>query len=69
VVRGMGVSGSGVGKGRREGQMVMKTNGNIQLMGMRRWEHLQDKIEAWVEGGIQESMGATLAVSQGFLKI
>jgi hypothetical protein len=35
--RGMGDSGSGVGKYRREGQMAMKMNGNLQLKGVRWW--------------------------------
>jgi hypothetical protein len=34
--RGMGSSGSGVGKDRWNGYMAMKMNGNLQLMGERR---------------------------------
>ena len=33
--RGMGSSGSGVGKDRRDGQMARKINGNLPLMGVR----------------------------------
>jgi hypothetical protein len=35
--RGMWGLGSGVGKDRREAQIVMKMNGNLQLLGVRRW--------------------------------
>jgi hypothetical protein len=41
---GMGDSLSGVGKDRRDGQMAMRMNGNLQWTGVRRWGHLQDEI-------------------------
>jgi len=36
VGQGMGGSGSGVGKDRRDGLMAMKMNGTLQLPGVRR---------------------------------
>ena len=53
-----------MGRDRRDSQMVMKMNGNLQLKGVGRWEgHLQDETETWEKGGAQESMGVTLAVT------
>jgi hypothetical protein len=43
--------------------MAMRMNGNLQLMGLRRWGHLLKKTETWGKGGTQESMGVTLAVT------
>jgi hypothetical protein len=34
--RGMGDAGSGVGRGKRDGQMAMRMNENLQLMGVGR---------------------------------
>jgi hypothetical protein len=33
----MGVSESSVQRDRRDGQMALRMNGNLELMGMRRW--------------------------------
>ena len=63
IRRGMGGSGSGVGKDRQDGQMAMKMNGNLQQMGIRRWGHLQDETETWDKGGTEESMEVTLAMT------
>ena len=41
----------------------MKMNGNLQLKGMWRWGYFQDETEAWDNGGTQESLGVTLAVT------
>ena len=41
----------------------MKMNENLQVMGLKRWRHLQNKTETWYKGGAQESMGVTLAVT------
>lgn len=37
-MRGRGDSESGVGQDREDGQTDKKMNGNLQLMGMGRWE-------------------------------
>jgi hypothetical protein len=34
-------------------------NGNLQLTEVRKWCHLQEKIETWDKGGIYKSMGVT----------
>jgi len=52
-----------MGKDRRDGYTAMKMNGNLQLIGVKRWGHLQEKTETWHKGGIQESMEVTLAVT------
>jgi hypothetical protein len=49
-----------VGKDRKDSQTARKMHGNLQLTGMRRWGHLQDKTKTWDKGGAQESMGVTL---------
>jgi len=50
--RGVGkVQDHCVGRGRRDGPMAMRVNGNLQLMGAWRWEHLQEKTETWDKGG------------------
>ena len=51
----LGGSGSGAWKDRREGYMVTRMNGNLQLIGMGRG-HLQDMTEIWNKGDVQESM-------------
>ena len=38
-------------------------NGNLQLMGWEDEGHLQDMTEAWDNGGPQDSMEVTLAVT------
>ena len=39
-------SGSVLGRDRRDGQMTMRRNGNLQLVGMDRWWwHLKDVTE------------------------
>ena len=43
--------------------MATRMNGNLQLTGVRRWGHLQDETETWDKGGVQESVGVTLAVT------
>ena len=55
------VWGSGVRKDRRNGQMTITMNGNLQLMGVRRWGHLQEDTEIQDKEGAQESMGVALA--------
>ena len=35
IKRGMGVSGSNMGRDRKDSQMTMRMNGNLQLMGVR----------------------------------
>jgi hypothetical protein len=50
-----------VEKNTRDGQMAMRMNGNLQLTGVGRWEHLQDVTEAWNKEDAQNSMGVTLA--------
>jgi hypothetical protein len=53
-----------VKKDRRDGSMAMKMNRNLQLTGVKRWGgYLQDKTETWNQGGTQESIGVTLAVT------
>lgn len=59
IGRGMGGSELGVEKGRRDGQMAMRMNGNLQLVGVRTG-HLEDFPETWGRGGAQESVGMTL---------
>jgi hypothetical protein len=36
--KGIEVSGLGVGKDRREGELAMKMNGNLQLTGVKMWD-------------------------------
>ena len=43
--------------------MPRKINRNLQQTMVRRWRHLQEKIESWDKGGTQDSMGMTLAVT------
>jgi hypothetical protein len=60
----MGGSGSDVRKDRRDGQMVMRMNGNLQLTGVGVGrQHHQDVIETCNKGGTQQSMGLTVAVT------
>ena len=59
----MGDSGPGVGKDKRDGHMAMKMNGNLQLMGVRRWGASPGLDTAWDKGDAQESMGVILAVT------
>jgi hypothetical protein len=51
------------GKDRRYGHMAMKMNGNLQLMGVRRWGASPGLDTAWDKGDAQESMGVILAVT------
>ena len=44
---------SGVGRDRRDGQMAMRMNGNLQLTELGD----EDKTETWDKGGSQELMG------------
>lgn len=43
--------------------MAIKMNGDLQLKGMRRWGHLQNKTETWYKGGVQESVGMSLTMT------
>lgn len=53
--RGKGASsGLGVGRDKKDGQMVMSRNRNLQLMGLGRREHIQDFTETRVKGGAEE---------------
>ena len=40
--RGMGESGSCMGRDRRDGQMVMRMNENLQLIGVEKWRASQE---------------------------
>jgi hypothetical protein len=51
IGRGMGGSESDVGRDRRHGQMEMRMNGNLQVMGGESRRRLQDKTESWDKGG------------------
>lgn len=44
-----------------DGQMAMRTNGNLQLMRDR--GHLQEELEPWDRGGTHESMGVSPVVT------
>ena len=44
-------------------EMVMKMYGNLNWDEDVGGGHLQDEIETWDKGGVQESMGVTLAVT------
>jgi len=60
----IGDSGSGVGRNRRDGQMIMRINWNLQITGVgKRQEYLQNDTEIWDKGGIQELVEVTLAVT------
>jgi len=50
----------GVGRGKRDGQMTMRMNGNLQLVGVGTG-HLEDFAETWDMGGAQESVGGYLS--------
>lgn len=52
------VSGSGVGRQKREDRRVWNMNGNLAWVGGR--EHLLDVPETWDKGGFQESMEKTI---------
>jgi len=43
--------------------MARKINGNLQLIGVRRWWHLQEDTKTWDKAGTIESMVVTLAVT------
>jgi hypothetical protein len=60
--RGMWVSGSGVKKDMTEGLMVMKINGNLQLMLVSGGGYFPDDIDTRDKGEVKESMRVTLAV-------
>lgn len=57
---GWGVSESGAEKDRGIGLMVFRMNGNVQLAGWGKWDHLLDMLEPWDTGGAKESMGVNL---------
>ena len=50
-------------KDSRYGHMAMKMNGNLQLMGVRRWGTSPGLDTVWEKGDAQESMGVILAVT------
>ena len=43
--------------------MAMRMNGNLQLTGLGRWEHLQEETETWGKRGSQESIWVTVSVT------
>ena len=49
-----------MGKNRRDDQMTMRMNGNLQLVGVGRWGHLEDMPETCDRGGTQKINGVTL---------
>ena len=62
--RRMGGSGSGVGRDRRDGQMAMRINGNLEV---GRWGYLQDVTETCNKGRTQESIEVILAVTHSIV--
>ena len=50
-------------RNRRDGEMTMKMNGNLQMNKNEEIGHLQDKTETWDKEGTQESMGVILDVT------
>lgn len=48
---------------RKEGQMTMRMNGNLQVTGLGTDRYLSDMTEAWYKKGAQESVGVTVAVT------
>ena len=52
-----GDSVPGVGKDRRDGQMAMRMNGNLQQIGRGSWGSSPGYDRDWDEGVTQESMG------------
>ena len=55
--------GLSVGKGRGDGQLVMRMNGNLQMTSLGQG-YLQEETKTWNKEGTQ-SIGMALAVTQG----
>jgi hypothetical protein len=59
----MWVSGSGIKNNMKEGLMLMKINGNLQLMVVSGGGYLQDEMDTRDNVRVKESIGVTLVVT------